>query len=170
MAVYKGQFDAGGTFFDALTDPQLRVQKQFPDVLEKVLRVDVSLNIPNEAIAFTKDFPADVGEKVIQAILDIAERYLPSAVQQADRTVLTRADLEADRIIKGHLTREFNEYGWLSEETKDDKKRIKCKRVWIVDPLDGTREFVMKNPEFVVSIALVEDGKPILGVIYNPYR
>jgi myo-inositol-1(or 4)-monophosphatase len=103
-----------------------------------------------------------------KAILCIAERYHPSAAKQADRRVLTRADLEANRIIKGHLTREFLDYGWLSEETRDDKERLKCKRVWIVDPMDGTREFVMKNPEFVVSIALVEDGRPILGAIYNP--
>jgi myo-inositol-1(or 4)-monophosphatase len=83
---------------------------------------------------------------------------------------VTAADLEADRAIKKLLHEPFPEYGWLSEETVDNDARLKCRRVWIVDPLDGTKEFINGIPEFSVAIALVEDGVPILGVTYNPIK
>ncbi len=83
---------------------------------------------------------------------------------------VTQADLEADRALKGFLHTAFPHYGWLSEETVDSAARLKCSRVWIVDPLDGTKEFIKGIPEFVVAIALVEDGEPVLGVTYNPIR
>ena len=57
---------------------------------------------------------------------------------------------------------------WLSEETVDSKSRLSKERVWIVDPLDGTKEFIEGVPQFVVSIALVEKGTPIIGVLHNP--
>lgn len=102
-----------------------------------------------------------------RAILRIAAKSYKTA-RRADRTVLTAADLEADRILKERLLGAFSDYGWLSEETADDQNRLNADRVWIVDPMDGTREFVMHNPEFVVSVALVDYGHPVLGVIYNP--
>jgi len=58
--------------------------------------------------------------------------------------------------------------GWLSEESADDLSRLDKSRVWVVDPLDGTREFVKGLPEFCVSIGFVENGKPVAGGIYNP--
>ena len=58
--------------------------------------------------------------------------------------------------------------GWLSEETADEPSRLDRKRVWVVDPLDGTREFVAGIPEWCVSIGLVEDGRPVAGGICNP--
>ena len=60
------------------------------------------------------------------------------------------------------------DYGWLSEETIDSKSRLSKERVWIVDPLDGTKEFIEGVPQFVVSVALVENGVPIIGVLHNP--
>ncbi len=83
---------------------------------------------------------------------------------------VTAADLEADRAIKKQLRDPFPGYGWLSEETADNDDRLKCRRVWIVDPLDGTKEFIKGIPEFAVAIALVEDGIPVLGVTYNPIK
>ncbi len=83
---------------------------------------------------------------------------------------VTEADLEADRALKRLLHDPFPEYGWLSEETADSRARLRCRRVWIVDPLDGTKEFIKGIPEFAVAIALVENGKPVLGVTYNPIR
>ncbi len=103
-----------------------------------------------------------------QAIQRVAKEHYATAAKQADRTVVTQADLEADRILRETLQGQFPQYGWLSEETRDDVSRFECRCVWIVDPMDGTREFVMRTPEYVVSVALVEDGQPILGVIYNP--
>jgi len=81
---------------------------------------------------------------------------------------VTDADIEADNILKEILTKEAPDFGWLSEETRDSKLRLDKKMVWVVDPLDGTKEFVEGVPNFVISIGLVEDGIPVLGTIYNP--
>lgn len=81
---------------------------------------------------------------------------------------LTEADLLANEILKNYLIGTFSKDGWLSEETADDQNRLKCKRVWIVDPIDGTKEFVKKIPEYAISVALVEAGEPILSAVYNP--
>ncbi|HVN88587.1 MAG TPA: 3'(2'),5'-bisphosphate nucleotidase CysQ [Candidatus Binataceae bacterium] len=83
---------------------------------------------------------------------------------------VTTADFEADRRLKELLHDGFPGYGWLSEETADDGARLNHDRVWIVDPLDGTKEFIKGIPEFVVAIALAEHGTPVLGVTYNPIK
>jgi myo-inositol-1(or 4)-monophosphatase len=83
---------------------------------------------------------------------------------------LTVADTRANTAIEAILRGEFPQDGWLSEETEDSPARLERRRVWIVDPLDGTREFVLEIPELAVAIALVEDGTPIVGVTYNPIR
>ncbi len=81
---------------------------------------------------------------------------------------MTEADLEADRALKMLLHGPTPEYGWLSEETADSEARLERRRVWIVDPLDGTKEFINGIPEFCVAVALVEEGEPVVGVTYNP--
>ena len=81
---------------------------------------------------------------------------------------VTTADHASDNKIKEILTKRYPEYGWLSEETVDSKERLNNERVWVVDPLDGTKEFIEGVPHFVVSIALVENHKPKVGVLYNP--
>jgi myo-inositol-1(or 4)-monophosphatase len=83
---------------------------------------------------------------------------------------LTRADLEADALLRDELLGPRAEYGWLSEETADTPDRLGRRRVWIVDPLDGTRSFIAGRPEFAVSIGLVEDGAVMVGVVFNPAR
>ena len=85
-----------------------------------------------------------------------------------DENWLTQADSESDEILKRRLLEAFPGDGWLSEETKDSPERLTKKRVWIVDPLDGTREFTLRVPEFCVCVALVEDGRPVVGVEFNP--
>jgi myo-inositol-1(or 4)-monophosphatase len=81
---------------------------------------------------------------------------------------VTHADLEADRAIGAHLRRAFPHDGLLSEETAREDSRQTRRRAWIVDPMDGTKEFVARLPEFAVSIALVEAGEPVAGVVINP--
>lgn len=81
---------------------------------------------------------------------------------------LTEADLRADAHLKKALQELRPDCGWLSEETIDDHQRLQKEAVWIVDPIDGTREFVQGIPEYVVAVALVEKGEPTLAVIYNP--
>lgn len=87
-----------------------------------------------------------------------------------NKSPVTEADIEANQIIYDTLRASFPGDGWLSEETQDSPERLTRKRVWIIDPLDGTREFVHRVPEFVVCIGLVEEGTPVLGVEYNPIR
>ncbi len=81
---------------------------------------------------------------------------------------VTTADHAADTFLKETLTKARPNYGWLSEETVDSPDRLSKDRVWVVDPLDGTKEFIEGVPNFVVSVALVEKGFPIVGVLYNP--
>jgi len=81
---------------------------------------------------------------------------------------VTEADIQANERIFGMVRAAFPDDGWLSEETRDSSERLTKRRVWIVDPLDGTKEFIQHIPEFCVCIGLVEDGVPILGVSYNP--
>jgi myo-inositol-1(or 4)-monophosphatase len=81
---------------------------------------------------------------------------------------LTEADLAADRLLRDRLSAARPEYGWLSEESAASPDRMRSSRVWIVDPIDGTRSFIAGRPEFSLSIGLVEDGRAVAGVVYNP--
>lgn len=81
---------------------------------------------------------------------------------------VTEADIAVDTLLRERLCASRPEYGWLSEETADDRSRLDRRRVWIVDPIDGTRAFMDERPEFTVSAALVEDGRPVIGVVLNP--
>jgi myo-inositol-1(or 4)-monophosphatase len=88
--------------------------------------------------------------------------------EKAPDDPLTVADTEADAAIKAVVLGAFPDDGWLSEETADTKDRLSKPRVWIVDPLDGTKEFTQHIPEFCVCVALVVDGVVQVGVCYNP--
>lgn len=81
---------------------------------------------------------------------------------------VTAADLEADRLLAERLLAARPEYGWLSEETVDSPERLGRSRVWVVDPIDGTRSFIAGYGEFGVSVGLVEDDEAVVGVVYNP--
>jgi myo-inositol-1(or 4)-monophosphatase len=99
----------------------------------------------------------------------ILAHFTPGAVEaeyKAGHDPVTEADRTIDSLLR-HLLQRPGE-GWLSEESTDDHMRLERDRVWIVDPLDGTREFVAGIPQFCVSVALVEDGRPVAGGIANP--
>ncbi len=81
---------------------------------------------------------------------------------------VTEADLAANTILIDALSAAFPEDGILSEETTDAPSRLSKRRVWIIDPLDGTREFTMGLPEYCVSVGLAIEGEPVLGVLLNP--
>jgi myo-inositol-1(or 4)-monophosphatase len=89
---------------------------------------------------------------------------------KAHDSPVTEADIEANQCIQAKIHDVFPDDGWLSEETRDSEERLAKTRVWIVDPLDGTKEFINHIPEFCVCIGLVEDGVPVVGVEYNPVR
>lgn len=112
---------------------------------------------------------------VLHEALGMAGRVLVRAVEDGFTTAhkgnddpVTSADLETNRVLKELLLGNFPGDGWLSEETRDSAERLIRERVWIVDPIDGTKEFVSRIPQFAVSVALVEAGVPIIGAVYNP--
>ncbi|MEN8929261.1 MAG: inositol monophosphatase family protein [Flavobacteriales bacterium] len=87
---------------------------------------------------------------------------------KADNSPVTKADLISSELISNHLKTTNIPVIGEEAEAEDFKTRKKWKEVWIVDPLDGTKEFVKKTNEFTVNIGLVEDSSPVFGVIYVP--
>ena len=81
---------------------------------------------------------------------------------------VSEADHAVDDLLREKLLAARPDYGWLSEETEDDTKRLDCRNVWVVDPIDGTRAFIQQREEFTVCAALVCDGRPLAGAVYNP--
>jgi myo-inositol-1(or 4)-monophosphatase len=112
-------------------------------------------------------------EAAIEAGKVIMKYFQTSSYDIKEKSInnpVTTADYEANQIIEEILFKEDSGYGWLSEETVDSDIRLKKDYVWVVDPIDGTKEFIEGIPQFSISIGLVELGKPILGVIYNPAK
>ena len=90
-------------------------------------------------------------------------------IYKDDESPLTKADLASHKIITDSFKKITPDIPILSEEEFIDWKiRKKWKKYWLIDPLDGTKEFIKKNDEFTVNIALIENNRPILGVIYTP--
>ncbi len=83
---------------------------------------------------------------------------------------VSEVDLAVDQLLKDRLRALDPQAGWLSEETADNAERLMRTRVWVVDPIDGTRDFVRGRRGWAVSIALVEGGRPLLGVLDAPAR
>ena len=105
----------------------------------------------------------------LEAGREVLNRYTPGAIDaeyKAGHDPVTEADRAVDQVLRRELLR--GDEGWLSEESVDDHSRLNHERVWVVDPLDGTREFVLGIPEFCISIAMVENGVPVAGGICNP--
>ncbi len=108
-------------------------------------------------------------QQALDAAVAIFERFTPGKIHADDKgggDPVTEADRAVNNALKELLHR--NGEGWLSEETRDNPDRLTCARVWVVDPLDGTREFVKGIPEWCVSIGLVENGRAVAGGICNP--
>ena len=101
----------------------------------------------------------------------IVRRYYEGRVEAREKrpdNPVTAADLEANAHIRRLIAAAFPDDGWLSEETADSTERLGRRRVWVVDPLDGTKEFIQHIPEFCVCVALTEEGRPVVAVEYNP--
>jgi myo-inositol-1(or 4)-monophosphatase len=115
---------------------------------------------------------ADILKRIhaaLEASRAVFARFTPGAIEteyKIGHDPVTEADRALDAVLRKELLREGE--GWLSEESVDDPIRLQRSHVWVVDPLDGTREFVKGIPEFCVSIGFVENGRPVAGGIYNP--
>lgn len=105
---------------------------------------------------------------VRDVILDVYNSPDLGVEIKEDNSPVTKADKAADKIIRQILSNAFPNYALLTEESFDDKKRLENDYVWIVDPIDGTKDFVAKNGEFTVNIGLSYKHKAVLGVILAP--
>ena len=103
-------------------------------------------------------------------ILEVYARGAPGATLKADASPLTEADVRAHRLIVRELGALTPDIPVLSEESEQQpwSERSRWRRHWLVDPLDGTREFLARNGEFTVNIALIEEHSPALGVVHVP--
>lgn len=108
-------------------------------------------------------------QSALESACSVLTRFTAGAIAaeyKAGHDPVTEADKSVDAVLHKELLR--NGEGWLSEESVDDFSRLNKRRVWVVDPLDGTREFVAGIPEFCVSVAFVENGQAVAGGICNP--
>jgi len=105
---------------------------------------------------------------------EIAKRHFRGSFDVRDKGdgqgPVTEADLEIDRMLHGELLGARPDYGWLSEETEDDSARLNHERVFIVDPIDGTRSFVNGDKTFAHSLAIAVNGKVVAAVVHMPMR
>lgn len=115
----------------------------------------------------------DLVTEAARAAGEVARCYFGgtvSAWEKAPNNPVCEADLALDRLLKERLLGLRPAYGWLSEETADDPERLGRRRVWVVDPIDGTRDFLRGRTGWAVSIALVDDGVPVLAALCAPAR
>lgn len=106
-----------------------------------------------------------------QAAGEIGLRYFrkdPEVWTKGKDSPVSEADLAIDRYLHKTLLDARPDYGWLSEETEDNEERLSRDCVFIVDPIDGTRGFIQETENWVISIAIVEKGRPVVGVLYGP--
>ncbi len=139
---------------DKLTDIELRRLLDGAVEVTRAAAVPVMQMFRHQPVTWSKD---DEGNKTL--VVTDSERV---------KNPVTEADLAADRILREGLLPLLEGSAWLSEESVDDPSRLEAERVWIVDPIDGTREYVNGVPEFAISVALVESSVPVLAVLYNP--
>ncbi len=123
------------------------------------------MNLPEEIQSQDLVLAVEAAEKAGKAILEIYKTDFEVSEKEPGQ-LLTRADTDADDII--HEVLKKSGYPILSEETEDDLHRLDAEYVWIVDPIDGTADFVNRTGEFSIMIALVRKHDPVLGVVYQP--
>jgi myo-inositol-1(or 4)-monophosphatase len=105
------------------------------------------------------------------AALALSYRSRPiSREHKADGSVVTEADKAIDRLLAARLGDARPDYGWLSEESLENERRLSARRVWILDPIDGTRGFIQGSDDWTIALCLAEDGAPVLSAVINPVR
>ena len=104
-----------------------------------------------------------------ELIMSLYNKEYKTEIKEDDSPV-TEADIKANEIIIKTLKEEFNDYGILSEEINDSLERLNKEYVWIIDPIDGTKDFIAKTDEFTVNIGLIYNHEVVLGVIGVPAK
>jgi len=110
-------------------------------------------------------------EETVRQAGDIARRYFGGDYKRWNKeggSPVTEADLAVNAYLRERLTEARPDYGWLSEENADDPARLAKRDLFIIDPIDGTIAFLKNRPHFTICAAVVTDGRPCCGVVYNP--
>lgn len=116
---------------------------------------------------------------LVDAVSEVADHALElwaggrTQVERWEKTpgqMVCEADLQVNAMLRDALDRIAPDAGWLSEETVDNAERLSRERLWIVDPIDGTRDYLAGKPGWAVSVALVEQGRPAFGILAAPAR
>jgi myo-inositol-1(or 4)-monophosphatase len=105
----------------------------------------------------------EAGELAVTTAKGAMKRWM-----KAGSSPVSEADIAVDKFLSERLPSLAPDAGWLSEETEDNPARMKTSKIWVVDPIDGTRAFLDNRPDWSVSIALVEDGRPTVAALYAP--
>lgn len=105
----------------------------------------------------------EAGDEALRLATDGFQTYT-----KPDNSPVTSADHAVNNILMDRLLGRFPSDGWLSEETPDTPARLEQSRVWVIDPIDGTKAFIRGEPEYCISVALVEHARPIVAAIFNP--
>ena len=126
------------------------------------------MKLPNTS--FSKEMNLAVGAVFLagEQVMRVYNGDFSHTIKKEDNSPVTEADIKSDEIINKKLS--ASGYSILSEENKDTKDRLSQNLVWIVDPLDGTSDFINKTGEFSIMIGFIRDGVPILGVVFNPVK
>src|SRR5580658_6028085 len=120
----------------------------------------------------TKDARASIlgrSEEALNAAIRVISPFLlvtPKVEFKSGNDPVTEADRIVNRVLREALLQDGE--GWLSEESADDLSRVGNERLWVVDPIDGTREFISKIPEWCISVGYIEAGRAVAGGICNP--
>lgn len=123
------------------------------------------------------DVIADIADDLAIATAAVAKASMlaldhwkrgPLHWDKSDGSPVSEGDLAVDRLLRDALHTERPDYGWISEETPDDLARLAKRRVWIADPIDGTRDFIAGGVDWCIALALLEEGKPSLAIVSCP--
>ena len=126
---------------------------------------DLTRTRPDADLELIRDAAREAGE--------LAMRYFrrdPQVWMKAGDSPVTEGDLAVDKLLRERLSAARPDYGWLSEETADSAERLSAARTFVVDPIDGTRGFIAGSDEWCVSVAIVESGRSIAGVLDCPAK
>ena len=128
---------------------------------------------PSGHATFSKNEPDDLRllENAVRAGGEIARKFYGGDYKRWSKdggSPVTEADLAVNKYLCETLTAARPDYGWLSEESADDPERLSRRLVFVVDPIDGTVAFLKNRPHFTICAAVVVDGRPVCGAIYNP--
>jgi myo-inositol-1(or 4)-monophosphatase len=114
---------------------------------------------------------ADALERVVREAGTLARRAFGTRVKtwvKEQNSPVSEIDIAVNHLLKDRLAVLVPEAGWLSEESEDDPARLNAQRVWIVDPIDGTRSYIAGRPDWTISVALVESRRPVVAALYAP--